>query len=144
MFQCTIGLHICTGSQEPFVTWQSDKYQILMLAQKAISVPYIRAANALASLHIRTGWAFVTAPKARVLAQMMIYVPLMQAAMALVKLHRQTQHKCATICALYKCFKNASKWCHCIVIKILNKTSVSLPWKNEREVISFWMLVWKG
>ena len=49
-----------TGSPMPYVTRQSTcnkymLYQTLLLAQSAILVPCMTAANALASLHICTG-----------------------------------------------------------------------------------------
>ena len=45
----------CTGSPEPFVSRQSNKYQTLLLARNALSLSYMTSANALVSLHIRTG-----------------------------------------------------------------------------------------
>ena len=38
-----------------FVTRQSNKYQTLLLARNALSLSYMTSANALVSLHIRTG-----------------------------------------------------------------------------------------
>ena len=73
-------MHICRLASA-IVTSQSDKCQNLVLSQMAISVSFMRAANAQAN---RLTWAFVTVPKYHVLAQMEICVP---EAKALVSLH---------------------------------------------------------
>ena len=41
-----VSQHICTGSPVPFVTRQIDTYWILMPAQMAMSVPYMKEAHA--------------------------------------------------------------------------------------------------
>ena len=58
----------------------------------------------------RIAWAFVTVSKYHVLVymtEMAIFVTLMWTANAVMSLHQQPQHFCATISALYQCFKNA-------------------------------------
>ena len=59
-----------------------------------------------ARLH-RLAWAFITVSKYHVLAEMAIFVTFMLRANIVVSLHQQPQHFCATISALYQCFKNA-------------------------------------
>ena len=74
-----------------------------------------------ARLH-RLTWAFVTVLKYHVLAETAIFVTFVWTANAVVSLHQQTQHSCATIRALYQCFKKCSQW---VVMKFHNKTFTS-------------------
>ena len=132
----------------------------------AICVLFTPAANTLVSLHIcadkvtgqcknikiscagskgswessrlhRLTWAFFTVSKSHVLVEMAIFVTIMWTANDVVSLHQQPQDFCATISALYQCFKKCSQ---CNVIKFLNKTFASLQRKKNKAVIVFWML----
>ena len=59
-----------------------------------------------ARLH-RLAWAFSTVSKYHVLVEMAIFVTFMWTTNDEVSLHQQPQDFCATISALYQCFKNA-------------------------------------
>ena len=65
------------------------------------------------------------------------FVTFMGTANDVVSLHQQPQDFCATISALYQCFKKCSQ---CVVIKFLNKTFASLPRKNKQSGNRFFML----
>ena len=79
-----------------------------------------------ARLH-RLAWSLFTVSKYHVLVEMTIFVTFMWTANDVVSLHQQPQDFCATISALYQCFKKCSQ---CVVIKFLNKTFASLPRKT--------------
>ena len=81
-----------------------------------------------ARLH-RLAWSFFTVSKYHVLVEMSIFVTFMWTANDVVSLHQQPQDFCATISALYQCFKKCSQ---CVVIKFLNKTFASLPRKKAK------------
>ena len=59
-----------------------------------------------ACLH-RLAWAFFTISKYHVLVEMGIFVTFLWTRNDVVSLHQQPQDFCATISALYQCFKNA-------------------------------------
>ena len=59
-----------------------------------------------ARLH-RLAWAFLTVMNYHVLVEMAIFVTFMWTANDVVSLYQQPQDFCATISALYQCFKNA-------------------------------------
>ena len=82
-----------------------------------------------ARLH-RLAWAFFTVSKYHVLVEMAIFVTFMWTANDVVSLHQQPQNFCATISALYQCFKKCSQ---CVVIKFFNKTFASLPRKKTTK-----------
>ena len=85
----------------------------------------------------RLAWALFTVSQYHVLVEMAIFETFMWTANDVVSLHQQPQDFCATISALYQCFKKCSQ---CVVIKFLNKTFASLPRKKYKVVIVFWML----
>ena len=86
-----------------------------------------------ARLH-RLVWAFFTVSKYHVLVEMAIFVTFIWSANDVVSMHQQPQDFCATISALYQCFKKCSQ---CVVMKSLNKTFASLPGKKYKVVIVF-------
>ena len=71
-----------------------------------ISCASSKGSWASARLH-RLAWAFFTVSKYHVLVETAIFVTFMRTANDVVSLHQQKQDFCATIIALYQCFKNA-------------------------------------
>ena len=109
-----VSLHICAGK----VTGQYNKYQDLLCWQQRLFGVCTFAQARL---------SFFTVSKYHVLVEMVIFVTFMCTANDVVSLHQQPPDFCATISALYQCFKKCSQ---CVVIKFLNKTFVSLPRKK--------------
>ena len=109
-----VSLHICAGK----VTGQCNKYQDLLCWQQRFLGVCTFAQARQSLLH---------SIEISMLVEMAIFVSFMWTANDVVSLHQQPQDFCATISALYQCFKKCSQ---CVVIKFFNKTFASLPSKK--------------
>ena len=100
---------VCYSRQQLILWWVCIFTQAKSL-DNAISIKNYCAGSEgsweSARLH-RLAWAFVTVSKYHVPAEMAIFATFMWAANTVVRLNQQPQHFCATISALYQCFKSA-------------------------------------
>ena len=120
---------VCYSRQQRILWWVCAFAQAKSL-DNALSIKISCAGSEgsweSARIH-RLVWAFVKESKYHMLAEIAIFVTFMWTANDVVSRHQQQQHFCATISALYQCFKKCSQ---CVVIKFLNKTFASLPRKK--------------
>ena len=107
---CCLKLWFVCYSYQQRILWRVCTFAQAKSLDNAISIKISCAGSEgsweSARLH-RFAWAFVTVSKYYVLTEMAIFVTFMWTANAVVSLHQQPQHFCATISALYQCFKNA-------------------------------------
>ena len=120
---------VCYSRQQRILWWvctfaQTNSLDNVIMVK--ISCAGSKGSWESARLH-RLARAFFTVSKYNVLVEMAIFVTFMWTANDVVSLHQQPQVFCATISALYQCFK---KFSQCVVVEFLNKTFASLPRKK--------------